>query len=125
MRAAGHVEAATLRAAGAALRPGMTTADVDVLVRRGIARRGGTPSQLGFDGFPAAVCTSKNAVVCHGSLSAQFEHGAGHTRRRRGADRMTAGRTRVRDPRVHVGDRPPRPYSARLSQGQSTPPLGL
>lgn len=70
MRAAGRTAAATLRAAGAALRPGMTTADIDALVRRDTARRGGTPSQLGFHGFPAAVCTSKNAVVCHGIPSA-------------------------------------------------------
>ena len=30
------------------------------------ARRGGRPSQLGYHGFPATVCTSRNAVVCHG-----------------------------------------------------------
>src|SRR5690606_958172 len=29
-------------------------------------RRGGRPSQLGYHGFPAAVCTSRNHVVCHG-----------------------------------------------------------
>ena len=34
------------------------------------ARRGGTPSQLGYHGFPAAVCTSRNEVVCHGIPSA-------------------------------------------------------
>jgi len=32
------------------------------------ARR--TPSQLGYKGFPAAVCTSRNDVVCHGIPSA-------------------------------------------------------
>lgn len=35
-------------------------------MREDTARRGGTPSQLGHKGFPAAVCTSPNAVVCHG-----------------------------------------------------------
>lgn len=44
----------------------MTTADVDALVREDTRRRGGKPSQLGYHGFPAAVCTSVNDVVCHG-----------------------------------------------------------
>ena len=35
-------------------------------MREDTRRRGGRPSQLGFHGFPAAVCTSRNAVVCHG-----------------------------------------------------------
>src|SRR5690606_22861710 len=35
-------------------------------VRRDTRRRHGTPSQLGYQGFPAAVCTSVNHVVCHG-----------------------------------------------------------
>ena len=30
----------------------------------------GKPSQLGYHGFPAAVCTSRNHVVCHGVPSA-------------------------------------------------------
>ncbi len=44
----------------------MSTADIDRLVREDTARRGGKPSQLGYKGFPAAVCTSRNNVVCHG-----------------------------------------------------------
>jgi methionyl aminopeptidase len=44
----------------------MSTADIDRLVREDTARRGGRPSQLGYNGFPAAVCTSRNHVVCHG-----------------------------------------------------------
>ena len=35
-------------------------------MREDTARRGGKPSQLGYHGFPASVCTSKNHVVCHG-----------------------------------------------------------
>jgi methionyl aminopeptidase len=46
--------------------PGVTTAHIDAWVREDTARRGGTPSQLGYQGFPAAVCTSRNDVVCHG-----------------------------------------------------------
>lgn len=66
LRRAGQVAAATLRAVGAQLQAGMTTADIDVLVREDTRRRGGQPSQLGYRGFPAAVCTSVNDVVCHG-----------------------------------------------------------
>jgi methionyl aminopeptidase len=44
----------------------MTTQNIDDLVRADTQARGGRPSQLGFHGFPAAVCTSRNQVVCHG-----------------------------------------------------------
>lgn len=66
MRAAGRVAAATLAHVAARVRPGMSTAAIDALVRRDTRRRGGRPSQLGYHGFPAAVCTSVNEVVCHG-----------------------------------------------------------
>lgn len=66
MRRTGRVAAETLAFVGSQLRPGMSTADIDRLVREDTARRGGRPSQLGYQGFPAAVCTSRNHVVCHG-----------------------------------------------------------
>jgi len=66
MRRAGRAAAATLAMIGARISPGISTADIDVWVRAYTSRRGGRPSQLGFHGFPAAVCTSRNAVVCHG-----------------------------------------------------------
>jgi methionyl aminopeptidase len=66
LRRAGRVAAETLAFVGAQLRPGMSTAQTDALVREDTARRRGKPSQLGYHGFPAAVCTSRNQVVCHG-----------------------------------------------------------
>src|SRR3954468_1042733 len=66
MRRAGHAAAATLAVIAARISPGVSTADIDAWVRADTSRRGGRPSQLGFHGFPAAVCTSRNAVVCHG-----------------------------------------------------------
>jgi len=66
MRRAGRAAAGTLEYVGRRLRPGMSTAEIDRLVRRDTKRRGGLPSQLGYEGFPAAVCTSRNEVVCHG-----------------------------------------------------------
>jgi methionyl aminopeptidase len=66
MRRAGRIAAATLEAVGRHVAPGITTADIDDWVRGDTAVRGGAPSQLGYHGFPAAVCTSVNEVVCHG-----------------------------------------------------------
>ena len=66
MRRAGRAAAATLAMIGARIAPGISTAEIDAWVRADTARCGGRPSQLGFHGFPAAVCTSRNAVVCHG-----------------------------------------------------------
>lgn len=66
LRAAGKVAAQTLAHVGARLRPGISTSQIDQWVRQHTAEVGGTPSQLGYHGFPAAVCTSRNHVVCHG-----------------------------------------------------------
>jgi methionyl aminopeptidase len=66
MRRAGRAAAATLAYVGARLTPGMTTAEIDRLVRAHTEGQGGRPSQLGYHGFPAAVCVSRNDVVCHG-----------------------------------------------------------
>jgi len=66
MRRVGRAAAATLAAVAARIAPGVSTADIDAWVRADTRQRGGRPSQLGFQGFPAAVCTSRNAVVCHG-----------------------------------------------------------
>jgi methionyl aminopeptidase len=68
-RRAGRVAAQTLAAVVAKLRAGITTAQIDRWVRADTAARGARPSQLGYQGFPAAVCTSRNHVVCHGMPS--------------------------------------------------------
>ena len=73
LRAASRVAAQTLQFVGERLKAGMSTRDIDMLVREDTARRGGQPSQLGYHGFPASVCTSRNQVVCHGIPSAN-EH---------------------------------------------------
>ncbi len=71
MRRAGRAAAATLEAVGAQLCAGVSTADIDRWVREDTQARGGVPSQLGYKGFPHAVCTSRNHVVCHGMPSAK------------------------------------------------------
>jgi methionyl aminopeptidase len=71
LRRAGRVAAQTLAAVTARVRAGVSTAQIDAWVREDTAARGARPSQLGYRGFPAAVCTSRNHVVCHGIPSAR------------------------------------------------------
>ena len=66
LRAAGRAAAATLAYVGSRIRAGVSTLEIDRWVRDHTRKLGGTPSQLGYKGFPAAVCTSRNQVVCHG-----------------------------------------------------------
>jgi methionyl aminopeptidase len=66
LRSAGRAAAETLALVGSRIAEGVSTADIEAWVREETKRQGGKPSQLGYHGFPAAVCTSRNAVVCHG-----------------------------------------------------------
>ncbi len=66
LRLAGRVAALTLATVAARLTPGISTDRIDAWVREDTRRRGGRPSQLGYQGFPGAVCVSPNDVVCHG-----------------------------------------------------------
>lgn len=49
-----------------AARPGVTTAELDVVARKVLERRGATSNFLGYHGYPAVICTSPNEVVIHG-----------------------------------------------------------
>lgn len=49
-----------------ALRPGMTTKDVDRLGEEVIRSYGCTPSFLNYNGYPASICVSVNDEVVHG-----------------------------------------------------------
>jgi len=66
MRRAGRVAAEVLQLAGEAVRPGMTTDELDALVHEATIARGAYPSPLNYKGFPKSVCTSVNEVICHG-----------------------------------------------------------
>src|ERR1044072_8995409 len=66
LREAGHVVAANHRASGEAAVPGATTRDLDEVARKVIAEHGAKSNFLGYGGFPATICTSKNEVVVHG-----------------------------------------------------------
>jgi methionyl aminopeptidase len=66
MRRASRVVAETLRLLGGAIRPGVTTKELDTKAEDYIRSRGGLPSFKGYRGFPASICASVNAEVVHG-----------------------------------------------------------
>ena len=70
MRDAGKISQEALLKAGEAVRPGVSTLELDKIVRRTIEKAGAVPSFLGYGGFPASACISVNNVVIHGIPSA-------------------------------------------------------
>ena len=66
MREAGRISQRALKLAGEAVEPGVTTAEIDRLVRQYIEKEGAAPSFLGYGGFPASSCISINNEVIHG-----------------------------------------------------------
>ena len=66
MREAGLVVANTLRVLAEAVRPGISTADLDAIAEREIRGAGAVPSFLGYYGYPATICTSVNEEIVHG-----------------------------------------------------------
>lgn len=66
MRTAGRITAIARKAAADAVRPGVTTGEIDRVVRRTIEGFGAKPSFLGYGGFPGAACISVNDEVIHG-----------------------------------------------------------
>lgn len=66
MRRAGQVVAEMHEAIRSALRPGVSTLDLDRIGRDVLDRRGATSNFLGYHGYPAVICASPNDVVVHG-----------------------------------------------------------
>jgi methionyl aminopeptidase len=66
MREAGLVVARTLGVLADAVRPGITTAELDAIAAREIRGAGAVPSFLGYFGYPATICTSVNEEIVHG-----------------------------------------------------------
>lgn len=66
MRRAGLVVADIHTALREAIRPGVTTAELDAVSARVIEQAGATSSFLGYHGYPATVCISVNDEVVHG-----------------------------------------------------------
>ena len=71
MREAGRVSARALRLVGEAVRPGISTEELDDLAETVIREAGGVPAFKGYHGFPKTLCTSVNSQVVHGIPSLQ------------------------------------------------------
>ena len=66
MKDACRISANALVVAGKTVEPGVSTLEIDTIVRKYIEKQGATPSFLGYGGFPASACISVNNVVIHG-----------------------------------------------------------
>jgi methionyl aminopeptidase len=66
MRTAGRLVGEVLTELAAHVAPGVTTADLDALAEKRIARAGATPAFKGYHGYPATICASINEEVIHG-----------------------------------------------------------
>ena len=71
MATAGSVVASALREVQQAAAPGVSTKDLDEVAESVIRQAGGTPSFLGYHGFPASICSSVNDRVVHGIPAAE------------------------------------------------------
>jgi methionyl aminopeptidase len=66
IRAAGRIAAGAIEAAASAIRPGVTTDELDRIAHDYVVGHGAYPSTLGYRGYPKSSCTSVNEVICHG-----------------------------------------------------------
>jgi len=66
MRIAGRIAAQALAEVGEAIKPGVTTDQLDVIGHEFLCDHGAYPSTLGYRNFPKSLCTSINEVICHG-----------------------------------------------------------
>lgn len=69
--AASKLTADTLSLLEKAVKPGISTLDLDRMAEEFIRSNGGIPSCKGYEGYPATLCTSVNDVVVHGIPSAK------------------------------------------------------
>ena len=66
MRESSKIAANALKVAGEAVKPGVTTDELDRIAHEYMCDHGAYPSCLGYRGFKKSVCTSVNEIVCHG-----------------------------------------------------------
>ncbi|WP_350259043.1 type I methionyl aminopeptidase [Scrofimicrobium sp. R131] len=66
IRQAGKIAADAIAKAGEAIRPGVTTDQLDAIAHQYLIDQGAYPSCLNYMGFPKSICTSINEVICHG-----------------------------------------------------------
>ena len=66
IRASGRIAAQALEAVAAAIRPGVTTDELDAIGHDVMVAHDAYPSTLGYRGYRKSICTSINEVICHG-----------------------------------------------------------
>ncbi len=66
MREGGKITAACLKMLTEKVRPGITTRELDRMAEDFIRSRAATPEFKGYQGFPASICASPNAMIVHG-----------------------------------------------------------
>lgn len=66
IRRAAKLAAQALETVGSAIKPGVTTDELDAIGHDFLVNAGAYPSTLGYRGFPKSLCTSVNEVICHG-----------------------------------------------------------
>lgn len=66
IRVASRIAAQALAEVGQAIKPGITTAELDRIGHDYMIDHHAYPSTLGYRGFPKSLCTSINEVICHG-----------------------------------------------------------
>lgn len=66
IRAAGKLAAQAIELVGEAIRPGVTTDQLDRLAHEFLVSQDAYPSTLGYRGYPKSICSSINEVICHG-----------------------------------------------------------
>ncbi len=66
IRESGRIAAQAIELVGAAIRPGVTTDELDGIGHDFMVEAGAYPSTLGYRGFPKSLCSSVNEVICHG-----------------------------------------------------------
>ena len=66
MRKAGRLAAEILDAMPELVKPGVTTASIDDVVREMMLDAGAVPATLGYRGYTHSCCISINHVICHG-----------------------------------------------------------
>lgn len=66
MREAGHVVSECHQRVKAAIAPGVTTDDLNTVVRDTLAELNATSNFLGHHGFPGVICASVNSEIVHG-----------------------------------------------------------
>lgn len=66
MRETSKIAANALATVGNAVKPGVTTDELDGIVHEYLLDHGAYPSPLGYRGFPKSSCVSLNEIVCHG-----------------------------------------------------------